>query len=70
VLNADKILVLEHGRVAASGTHAELMESSPTYAEIYHSQLVGDAPAVPPTGATEARPPGGVLPGAVGGMPA
>jgi ATP-binding cassette, subfamily B, multidrug efflux pump len=43
VLNADQILVLENGRVAARGTHEELMESSPIYAEIYHSQLVGDA---------------------------
>jgi ATP-binding cassette subfamily B protein len=45
VLNADQILVLENGRVAARGTHEELMESSSIYAEIYHSQLVGDAVA-------------------------
>ena len=43
VLNADQILVLDKGRVAARGTHEELMESSPIYAEIYHSQLIGDA---------------------------
>lgn len=43
VLNADMILVLDKGRVVASGKHEELMESSPIYAEIYHSQLVGDA---------------------------
>jgi len=43
VLNADLILVLEKGSVVASGRHEELMESSPIYAEIYHSQLVGDA---------------------------
>jgi ABC-type multidrug transport system fused ATPase/permease subunit len=43
VLNADLILVLDKGRVAASGTHAELLENSPIYAEIYHSQLVADA---------------------------
>jgi ATP-binding cassette subfamily B protein len=43
VLNADNILVLDKGRVVASGTHQELMDSSPIYAEIYHSQLVGDA---------------------------
>jgi ATP-binding cassette subfamily B multidrug efflux pump len=42
VLNADQILVLDQGRVAARGTHQELMESSPIYAEIYHSQLIGD----------------------------
>jgi ATP-binding cassette subfamily B protein len=44
VINADLILVLEKGRVVASGTHHELMENSPIYAEIYSSQLVGDTP--------------------------
>jgi ATP-binding cassette subfamily B protein len=42
VLNADQIIVLDKGRAAAIGTHAELMEDSPIYAEIYNSQLVGD----------------------------
>ncbi|MBA3470748.1 MAG: ABC transporter ATP-binding protein [Herpetosiphonaceae bacterium] len=42
VLNADQILVLDKGQVVASGTHEELMDSSPIYAEIYTSQLVGD----------------------------
>jgi ATP-binding cassette subfamily B multidrug efflux pump len=45
VLNADQILVLDKGRIAAQGTHEELLETSPIYAEIYHSQLVGDAVA-------------------------
>jgi ATP-binding cassette subfamily B multidrug efflux pump len=39
VLKADKIVVLEKGRVAAEGTHQELMRSSPIYQEIYESQL-------------------------------
>ena len=39
VLNADKIVVLDQGRVVGEGTHAELMESSPIYQEIYQSQL-------------------------------
>ncbi len=47
VMNADQIIVLEKGSVVARGTHAELMEDSPIYAEIYRSQLVGDAPAQP-----------------------
>jgi ATP-binding cassette subfamily B protein len=42
VLNADLILVLDRGMVVASGTHEQLMEQSPIYADIYHSQLVGD----------------------------
>jgi len=39
VLNADKILVLEKGQIAAEGTHAELIDSSDIYKEIYDSQL-------------------------------
>ncbi|MBC7239094.1 MAG: ATP-binding cassette domain-containing protein, partial [Chloroflexi bacterium] len=39
VLTADKIVVLDGGRIAAEGTHAELMASSPLYREIYESQL-------------------------------
>jgi ATP-binding cassette subfamily B multidrug efflux pump len=41
VLNADKILVLDQGRIVAMGTHSELMLSSPIYREIYDSQLGG-----------------------------
>ncbi|MFN8595885.1 MAG: ABC transporter ATP-binding protein [Anaerolineae bacterium] len=39
VLKADKIVVIDEGRIAAEGTHAELMQSSPIYQEIYESQL-------------------------------
>ncbi|HMB21188.1 MAG TPA: ABC transporter ATP-binding protein, partial [Anaerolineales bacterium] len=39
VLNADKILVLDDGQIAAQGTHRELLTSSPIYREIYDSQL-------------------------------
>lgn len=39
VLRADKILVLKNGRIAAQGTHAELIDSSSIYQAIYHSQL-------------------------------
>ncbi len=42
VLNANQILVLDKGKIVARGKHEELMESSPIYAEIYHSQLVED----------------------------
>jgi ATP-binding cassette, subfamily B, multidrug efflux pump len=39
VLSADMILVLDDGRVAAQGTHTQLLESSPIYREIYESQM-------------------------------
>ncbi|MBC7871734.1 MAG: ATP-binding cassette domain-containing protein, partial [Chitinophagaceae bacterium] len=42
VVNADMILVLDKGKIAATGKHEDLMEHSPLYAEIYNSQLVGD----------------------------
>jgi ATP-binding cassette subfamily B multidrug efflux pump len=44
VLKADKIVVLEKGRIAAEGTHQELMRSSPIYQEIYESQLGNGSP--------------------------
>jgi ATP-binding cassette subfamily B protein len=39
VLKADKILVLDNGRIAAVGSHDELIDTSPIYHEIYDSQL-------------------------------
>jgi ATP-binding cassette subfamily B protein len=39
VLKADKIVVINEGRIAAEGTHRELLQSSPIYQEIYDSQL-------------------------------
>ena len=39
VLNADKIVVIDRGQIVAEGTHAELMQSSSIYQEIYDSQL-------------------------------
>ncbi len=38
IVHADKILVLEDGRQVGMGTHRELLESCPTYAEIVASQ--------------------------------
>ena len=38
VMDADQILILDHGRIIAAGTHAELMETSPAYRETYEQQ--------------------------------
>ena len=39
VLNADQILVLDKGEIAARGVHEEMLDSSELYAQIYSSQL-------------------------------
>ncbi|WP_157529816.1 ABC transporter ATP-binding protein [Microtetraspora niveoalba] len=39
IRDADRILVLDDGRVVGSGGHAELMDTCPTYREIVLSQL-------------------------------
>jgi ATP-binding cassette subfamily B protein len=38
IIDADQIIVLEAGRIVGLGSHAELLESSQTYAEIVRSQ--------------------------------
>ncbi len=46
VLKADKIVVIDEGRIVAQGTHKELLQSSPIYQEIYDSQLGNGAPSL------------------------
>ena len=39
MLHADKILVLDDGRIVACGRHEELLKSCPIYSEIYYTQF-------------------------------
>jgi ATP-binding cassette subfamily B protein len=45
IIDADQIVVLEDGHVVGRGTHAELVDSNPTYAEIVSSQLTAEEAA-------------------------
>jgi ATP-binding cassette subfamily B multidrug efflux pump len=46
IRDADRIVVLDDGRVAGTGTHAELMDGNPTYREIVLSQLTEQEAAI------------------------
>ena len=39
IATADEILVLEDGELVGRGTHEELLDDCPTYAEIVQSQI-------------------------------
>ena len=45
IRQADRILVMDDGRLVGNGTHEELLESCPVYREIYESQYGGEASA-------------------------
>jgi ATP-binding cassette subfamily B protein len=45
IIHADQILVLEDGEVVGLGTHAELLETCPTYREIVESQMTAEEAA-------------------------
>ena len=39
IMNADKIIVINEGKIVGQGTHSELMQTNETYREIAYSQL-------------------------------
>lgn len=41
VQDADLIIVMDNGRISASGKHAELLENSDIYREVYEQQMNG-----------------------------
>jgi ATP-binding cassette subfamily B protein len=43
VRQADIIVVLDEGRIAERGTHAELLEARGLYASLYREQLAAEA---------------------------
>ena len=40
IVAADKIVMLDHGRVVAQGTHEDLLKSSEAYYSLIHNQLL------------------------------
>jgi len=40
VQHADRIFLMEHGKIVASGTYAELLDNSSTFTELVRRQMI------------------------------
>ena len=56
VLKADRIVVLDHGRITAIGTHAELLQTNELYARLAALQFADLSTAENPTGSVGLKP--------------
>lgn len=56
IINADKIIVMDRGKVVDAGTHAELLERGGIYADLYHLQFQGGKTVIDPRGAAALAP--------------
>jgi ABC-type multidrug transport system fused ATPase/permease subunit len=41
-VNADRIIVMENGRIVEIGTHSQLITNNGIYANLYKNELVND----------------------------
>jgi ATP-binding cassette subfamily B protein len=70
VRRADLILVLENGRIAARGTHDDLLQTSALYNQIYQKQLKAESTVAFAASAGGLPASAGGLPASAGGLPA
>ncbi|MEO9778114.1 MAG: ABC transporter ATP-binding protein [Sedimentitalea sp.] len=56
IINADKIIVMDRGKVVDAGTHAELLKRGGIYADLYHLQFQGGKTVIDPQGAAALAP--------------